>query len=66
MGRYRKRQKVGMRCVTIEIRKAEIAGLVRAGLLNSDGSNDVSALKAAPYIDISRKHRLMVARTLPS
>ena len=49
MARYRKRKKVGVRCITVELRKAEIAGLVRAGLLNSDESNDVSALKAALY-----------------
>ena len=49
MARYRKRKKVGLRCVTIEIRKAEIAGLVRAGLLDARETNDVPALKAALY-----------------
>jgi hypothetical protein len=49
MARYRERKKRGLRCVTLQVRKSEIAGLVRAGLLDSNQSNDLLALKAALY-----------------
>ena len=49
MALYRKRKKGGLRCVMLEVRKSEIAGLVRAGLLDSNQSNDLLALKAALY-----------------
>ena len=42
-------RKAGMRCVWLEVRKSEIAGLVRAGLLDKNESNDLRALKAALY-----------------
>lgn len=49
MALYRKRKKGGLRCVWLEVRKSEIAGLVRAGLLDSNKSNDPRALQAALY-----------------
>ena len=49
MALYRKRKKGGLRCVWLEVRKSEIAGLVRAGLLDKNESNDLWALKAALY-----------------
>ena len=49
MARYRERKKGGLRCVWLEVRKSEIAGLVRAGLLDARETNDVGALKAALY-----------------
>ena len=46
---YRKRKIGGLRCVMLEVRKSEIAGLVRAGLLDKNESNDLWALKATLY-----------------
>jgi hypothetical protein len=36
MALYRKRKKGGLRRVWLEVRRSEIAGLVRAGLLDSN------------------------------
>ena len=49
MARYRERKKGGLRWVPLEVRESEIAGLVRAGLLDKNKSNDLWALKAALY-----------------
>ena len=49
MALYRKRKKGGLRCVWLEIRKSEIAGLIRLGLLDSNKSSDPRALQAALY-----------------
>jgi hypothetical protein len=38
-----------MRCVTIELREAEVAGLIRRGLLKEETRNDRRAVKAALY-----------------
>jgi hypothetical protein len=49
MANYRKRKKRGLRCVWLEVRKSEIAGLIRLGMLDSNKSNDPRALQAALY-----------------
>ena len=46
---HRKREKRGLKCVTLEIRKSEIAALVKRGLLADTNQGSVAALRNALY-----------------
>ncbi len=49
MRRHRQRQRNGLRCFTVELRKAEIEILVRRGYLNKEMRNDERAIIEALY-----------------
>jgi hypothetical protein len=38
-----------MRCMTIELREAEITALIRRGLLRHDARNEIHAIRNALY-----------------
>ena len=46
---HRKRRKVGLRCVTIELRETEVTALIRTGFLREDMRNNLRAVKSAFY-----------------
>jgi hypothetical protein len=46
---HRQRQRMGLRCIVIELRATEIDELVRRGLLMEDARNDRVALRRAFY-----------------
>ena len=45
----RARRSAGLRCLTLEIRDAEIAALIRKGLLRPDSRQDNAAVRNALY-----------------
>jgi hypothetical protein len=47
MRRYRQRRNKGLRCLTVEIRDAEIDALVQRGLLSKEMCNDIIAITDA-------------------
>jgi hypothetical protein len=47
--RPRERQREGLRCVTVELRKTEIDVLVQKGLLKTDARSDTRAVREALY-----------------
>lgn len=49
MARHRDRQRKGLRCVTIELREAEIDVLVRHWWLAPDRRDDLAAVQKAFY-----------------
>jgi hypothetical protein len=49
MSRHRSRRKDGLRCVTIELRQAEIEALIRVGRLRSDDGTNLVAVREALY-----------------
>ena len=49
MRRHRKRQRNGLRCFTVELRKTEIEVLVRRGYLNKETRNNERAIIEALY-----------------
>jgi hypothetical protein len=49
MRRHRERRRDGLRCITIELREAEIDALVRKGLLKSETRNERKAIRQALY-----------------
>ena len=51
---HRARRSAGLRCLTLEVREAEIAALIRKGLLRPDGQYDGEAIRAALYILLDR------------
>ena len=54
MRRHRERRRRGLRCLTIELRWAEIESLVRRGLLRPDTRNNSRAIVAALYAFLDR------------
>ena len=44
----------GLRCLTIEIREAEVAELIRRGLLKPETRNDHNAIIEALYVHLER------------
>jgi hypothetical protein len=54
MRAHRERKKLGMRCVTIEVHKAEIDALISKGFLSSDARNNASAITDAIYAYFDR------------
>ena len=50
----RARRSAGLRCLTLEIREAEIAALIRKGLLYCDSQQDSTAVRNALYLLLDR------------
>ena len=50
----RARRSAGLRCLTLEIRDAEIAALIRKGLLRPDSRQDNAAVRNAFYSLLDR------------
>jgi len=46
---HRARKLAGLRCLTLEVREAEIAALIRKGLLRNDSQYDGKAIRTALY-----------------
>ena len=51
---HRARSSAGLRCLTLEIRDAEIAALIRKGLLRPDSRQDNAAVRNAFYSLLDR------------
>jgi hypothetical protein len=49
MARHRDRRRKGLRCVTIELREAEVEVLVRRGWLSADDRASPAAVKKGLY-----------------
>ena len=50
----RARRSAGLRCLTLEIREAEIAALIRKGLLRCGSQQDSTAIRHALYSLLDR------------
>ncbi len=59
MRHYRERQRQGLRCLMIELSKAEIDGLIQEGLLPAELSSEPFAITWALYDHL---HRTLVHR----
>jgi hypothetical protein len=46
---HRERRREGLRCVTIELREAEVTELIERGLMEADARNDVRAIRNAVH-----------------
>jgi len=46
---HRDRRRRGLRCLTIELREAEIDALIRMGLLRAEARNNLPAVRDALY-----------------
>ena len=51
---HRARRSAGLRCLTLEVREAEIAALIRKGLLRPDSRHDSMAVRNALYSLLGR------------
>ena len=51
---HRERRRLGLRCLTIEVRETEIDALIRKGLLKSETRNNPSAVSEALYEFLDR------------
>ena len=51
---HRARRSAGLRCLTLEVREAEIAALIRKGLLCPDSRHDRTAVRNALYALLDR------------
>ena len=51
---HRARKLAGLRCLTLEVREAEIAALIRKGLLRQGSEHDSKALRTAVYSLLDR------------
>ncbi len=51
---HRARRCAGLRCATLEVREAEIAALVRKGMLCADSQNDDRPIRDALYSHLDR------------
>ncbi len=51
---HRARRRIGLRCVTVQLRETEIDVLIRKGLLNADARNDVYAVRDAVHAYLDR------------
>ncbi len=54
MRAHRERRRIGLRCVTVQLREKEIDVLIRKGLLNADARNDVYAVRDAVHAYLDR------------
>ena len=54
MRHYRERRRQGLRCLMIELSKAEIDGLIREGLLPAEQRNEPFAITWALYDHLDR------------
>jgi hypothetical protein len=54
MRAHRQRRRDGLRCVTVEIRDAEIVALIRKGMLKIDARNNLDAIRDALYAHLER------------
>jgi hypothetical protein len=57
MRRHRERRRDGLRCLTIELREAEIDALARNGFLKTDARNDPYSIEMALYEFLERTLR---------
>ena len=46
---HRERRRMGLRCLTVQLRETEIDALIRKGLLKPETRNDPSAVSDALY-----------------
>ena len=51
---HRERRRLGLRCMTIELRETEIDALIRKGLLKLETRNNSSAVSEALYAFLDR------------
>ena len=51
---HRARKSAGLRCLTLEVREAEIAALIRKGLLHCESQQDSTAVRNALYALLDR------------
>jgi len=51
---HRAHKRACLRCVTLEVREAEIAALVRKGMLRADSQNDNRPIRDALYSLLDR------------
>ena len=51
---HRQRRKVGLRCLTIELRETEIDALIRKGLLKPEVRHEAKAVVEALYAHFDR------------
>jgi hypothetical protein len=51
---HRARKRSGLRCLTLEVREAEITALIRKGLLRPDSGQDSTAIRGAIYSLLDR------------
>jgi hypothetical protein len=63
MRRHCQRRREGLRSLTIEVREAEIDGLIESGFLDGGSRNDVNAVTQALYRLLDRIFR--VTRNAP-
>ncbi len=54
MRRHRERRQLGLRCVTLQVRDAEIDTLICRGLLNPEMRNDLHKIREAIYLHLDR------------
>ena len=52
---HRARRSAGLRCLTLEVREAEIAALIRKGLLSPSSPQDNTAVRNALYSLLDRQ-----------
>ena len=52
---HRARKSAGLRCLTLEVREAEIAALIRKGLLSPSSPQDNTAVRNALYSLLDRQ-----------
>jgi hypothetical protein len=46
---HRKRRRLGLRCIVVELRETEVDELIKRGLLSEDARNDRVVLRQASY-----------------
>jgi hypothetical protein len=51
---HRERRRLGLRCLTIELRETEIDSLIRRGLLRAEMRHDANAITEAVYAHFDR------------
>ena len=54
MRAHRERRRMGLRCVTVQLREKEIHVLIQKGFLKADARNDVYAIRDAMHAYLDR------------
>jgi hypothetical protein len=54
MRAHRERRRLGLRCVTVQLRETEIDVLIRTNLLKADARNDARAVRDALHTYLDR------------
>ena len=54
MRAHRERRRMGLRCVTVQLREKEIQVLIQKGFLKADARNDVYAIRDAVHAYLDR------------